>query len=214
MDDLATIEPFTHLPPAERRRLAQVSREKRYVKGETVFRAGEASDAVWLVKSGRVHLMEFLVTGKTSTTCVMAEGDVFCCLPALDRKPYPADAVAAAETTLLRIPAAAFQQAMARSPAFNQRAVCLFCERLRNVEHKCALVYEPAERRLATVLLNLTKQFGLTVPLTRQELAEMAGTTHETAIRVLSIFKKQGLVRSSRGKTTVLSAEKLAALLK
>jgi CRP/FNR family transcriptional regulator len=48
--------------------------------------------------------------------------------------------------------------------------------------------------------------------LTRQELAEIAGTTHETAIRTLSRFGKQGLIRSSRGKTTILKSADLANL--
>ena len=63
---LATAEPFKQLSPGERARLAQVAREKHYAKGEPIFRAGEPSDAVWIVKTGRVHLMKFLADGKTA----------------------------------------------------------------------------------------------------------------------------------------------------
>jgi len=158
--------------------------------------------------------MKFLADGKVSTTCVMGNGETFCCLPALDRKPYPADAVAAEESTVVRIPIDAFHQAMARSPTFTQETLCLFCDRLRQVEHKSCRVYERAETRLAQVLLGLSKKFGPTIPLTRQELAEIAGTTHETTIRTLSHFKQQGFVRSIRGQTTILKADGLHALLK
>jgi CRP-like cAMP-binding protein len=157
--------------------------------------------------------MSFLADGKVSTTCVMTAGEPFCCLPALDRKQYPVDAVAAEDSVLVRIPLEAFHQAMARSQPFAQQTLCLFCDRLRQVEHKSCMVYESAERRLAQVLLTLAKKFGSTVPLTRQELAEIAGTTHETAIRTLSRFGKQGLIKSSRGKTVILHPEKLSALL-
>ena len=211
---LATTDPFKHLPAAEQKRLVQVAREKRYEKGETIFRAGQLSDAVWVVKSGRVHLMNYLADGKVSTTCVMAEGETFCCLPALDRKPYPADAVAAVDSTVVRIPLEAFHQAMNRSSAFTQDALCLFCDRLRQVEQKSCMVHEPAEQRLAQVLLGLAKKFGFTVPLTHQELAEIAGTTHETTTRTLNRFKRQGLIRSSRGKTVLVRPEQLKALLK
>ena len=211
---LATIEPFKRLPTAEQQRLAQVTREKHYAKGETIFRAGQPSDAVWVVKTGRVHLMNYLADGKVSTTCVMAQGETFCCLPALDRKPYPADAVAAVDSTVVRIPIEAFHQAMNRSPAFTKDTLCLFCNRLRQVEHKGCMVYEPAEQRLAQVLLGLAKKFGSTVPLTHQELAEIAGTTHETTTRTLNRFKQQGFIRSSRGKTTLVRPEQLQALLK
>ncbi len=211
---LATLEPFKRLSLAERQRLAVATREKHFAKGETIFRAGQPSDAVWVVKTGRVHLMNYLADGKVSTTCVMAHGETFCCLPALDRKPYPADAVAAVESTVVRIPIEAFHQAMNHSPAFTKDTLCLFCDRLRQVEHKGCMVYEPAERRLAQVLLGLAKKFGSTVPLTHQELAEIAGTTHETTTRTLNRFKQQGLIRSSRGKTTLVRPEQLQALLK
>ena len=209
---LATIVPFKQLAPAERERLARVSTEKRYERGETVFREGQPSDAVWVVKTGRIHLMKFLGDGKVSTTCVMTRGEPFCCLPAMDRKPYPVDAVAAEDSVVIRIPQDAFHQAMNRSPTFSQETLCLFCDRLRQVEHKSCMIYEPAEQRLAQVLLTLSKKFGATIPLTRHELAEIAGTTHETAIRTLSQFKKHGLIRSARGTTTILRPEKLSAI--
>ena len=209
---LTTIEPFKHLPPAEQKRLFDVAREKRFAKGETIFQAGEPSEAVWVVKTGRVHLMKFLPDGKASTTCVMTPGEPFCCLPALDRQPYPVDAIAAEETVIVRIPQDAFHRAMDGSPAFTQATLCIFCDRLRQVEHKSCMVYQPAEQRLAQVLLGLAKKFGATIPLTRQELAEIAGTTHETTIRTLSRFKQQGLIRSSRGQTTILRPRQLVEL--
>ena len=100
---LASIEPFKGLPAPERRRLVQTAREKRYEKGETLFREGQSSDAVWIVKTGRVHLMKFFSNGKASTTCVMTPGEPFCCLPALDRKPYPADAIAAIDPPVVEV---------------------------------------------------------------------------------------------------------------
>ena len=209
---LGPIEPFKRLPAAERKRLGETAREKPYAKGETIFRAGQPSDAVWVVKTGRVHLMKFLSDGKISTTCVMTAGETFCCLPALDRKPYPTDAVAAEDSVVVRIPTGAFHEAMQRSPSFGHETLCLFCERLRQVEDKSCMVYESAEVRLAQVLLGLSKKFGSTIPLTRQELSEIAGITHETAIRTLSRFGKQGLIRSSRGQTTILKPAELSNL--
>ena len=209
---LARLEPFRRLSSAERARLASLSREKRCAKGETIFRAGEPSEAVWVVKTGRVHLMKFLADGKASTTCVMTPGETFCCLPALDQKAYPTDAIAAQDSVVVRIPTGAFHKAMQRSPGFAQQTLCLFCDRLRQVEHQSCTVYDSAEARLAQALLALSKKFGATIPLTRQELAEIAGTTLETAIRTLSRFTKDGLIRSARGRTTILSPQQLSAL--
>ena len=209
---LATAEPFKSLSAAERQSLASASRETCYAKGETVFREGQPADAVCLVKEGRVHLMKFLEGGQASTTCVMTGGDTFCCLPALDRQPYPADAVAAVDSVVVRIPTDAFHEVLQKNPAFLQRSLCLFCERLRQVEHRSCMIYDSVERRLAQALLTLSKKFGPTVPLTKHELAELANTTVETTIRVLSQLKKQGILKSSRGSTTIAKPDTLQRL--
>lgn len=203
------VELFKRLSPAERQRLSSVSRERRYAKGETVFHSGEPAEAVCIVKEGRVHLMKFLEGGQASTTCVMTRGETFCCLPALDRKPYPVDAVAAVDSVIVRVPTAAFHDLLEKNPSFLRDSLCLFCDRLRQVEHKSCMVYDSVERRLAQALLTLSKKFGPTIPLTKHELAELANTTVETAIRVLSQLKKQGVVRSSRGSTTIARPEQL-----
>ena len=208
----ARIAPFKALAPDQRRRLAAVSREKRYAKGETIFRAGEPAEAVCVVKEGRVHLMRFLEGGQASATCVMTAGETFCCLPALDRKPYPADAIAAVDSVIVRVPTTAFHALLQRNPAFLQESLCLFCDRLRQIEDKSCMVYDSVERRLAQALLTLSKKFGPTIPLTKQELAELANTTVETTIRVLSQLKKRGIITSSRGSTTIAKADQLQTL--
>ena len=209
---LAGIDLFQRLSPAERQQLAAVSWEKRYAKGETVFRSGQPADAVCIVKEGRVHLMHFLETGQASTMCVMTAGEVFCCLPALDRQPYPADAIAAADSVVVRIPTSAFHELLQRNPAFLEDSLRSFCARLREVEQKGCMAYESVEQRLAQTLMTLSKKFGRTIPLTKHELAEMANTTVETTIRVLSQLRRQGVIRSSRGSTTIAKPEALERL--
>jgi CRP-like cAMP-binding protein len=209
---LAGLELFKQLSPAERQRLAAVSREKCYAKGETIFRAGDPAEAVYVVKEGRVHLMKFLEGGQATTTCVMAAGETFCCLPALDRKPYPVDAVAAVDSVVVRVPTGAFHDVLEHNPTFLQASLCLFCDRLRDVEHKSCMVYDSVERRLAQALLSLSRKFGPTIPLTKHELAELASTTVETTIRVLSQLKKRGVITSTRGSTTIVKSNDLQRL--
>ncbi len=200
------------LSVSERQQLGRVARERTYAKGETVFRAGDPADAVCIVKEGRVHLMKFLDSGQASTTCVMTPGEPFCCLPALDRKPYPVDAIAAVDSVVVRIPTSAFHELLSKNPSFLQDTLCLFCDRLRQVEDRSCMMYESVERRLAQALLTLSHKFGTTIPLTKQELAELASTTVETTIRVLSHLKQQGILTSHRGSTTIVNADKLRHL--
>ena len=142
----------------------------------------------------------------------MTGGEPFCCLPALDRKPYPVDAVAAADSTVVRVPLSAFHQSLQKNPVFLQESLCLFCDRLRQVEHKSCMVYDSVERRLAQALLALSKKFGATIPLTKHELAELASTTVETTIRVLGQFRKRGIITSTRGSTTIAKSDQLKRL--
>ena len=146
------------------------------------------------------------------TTCVMTPGESFCCLPALDRGSYPATAVAATKANVLQIPNSLFHETMQRFPGFTQETLCLFCSRLRQVEAKGCLVHDPVDSRIAQALLTLKKKFGDTIPMTKQEIAELVGTTVETAIRTISRFQQEKWVRSTRGKLELLQPERLKEL--
>ncbi|MFC2003888.1 Crp/Fnr family transcriptional regulator, partial [Chloroflexota bacterium] len=74
------------------------------------------------------------------------------------------------------------------------------------------LAGERVEQRLAQTLLMLSSRLGLTLPFTRQEIADMAGTTTETAIRILSRLKERKIIRSVRGKIIILDEAKLKLL--
>ena len=209
---IRSVEPFSTLPKKEMERLVASCRIKEFEKGETIFREGAYCDSVWVVKEGRVHLVKYLLDGKVSTTCVMAPGEIFCCLSAMDKRSYPSNAVAAVKTETLRIPIDLFSNLMAQAP-FAQRAICLFCDRLRHVEGRACQMQDPAERRVGRVLLTLSKKFGETIPLTRQEVAELSGVTLETAIRVISRLKKEKLVLTSQRKTITIQPQALTSFL-
>jgi CRP/FNR family transcriptional regulator len=202
---IAQVEPFNRLSASQQAALAHVAREQSLAKGQTLFRRGEQADAVWAIKTGRVHLMNYLTDGKASAICVMTPQDLFCCFPAMDGGAYPADAIAMEDSTVVRIPLQAFQKLLDTVPDFTREALCLFCERLRGVEERGCMVFAPVEQRITQVLIQLHEKFGATIPLTRQEIAELAGTTLETAIRTLSRFKQEGIITSTRGSLTVVS---------
>lgn len=204
---------FTALKAADRQRIASLSHERVFGKGETIFEEGRPSDSVWLAMEGRVHLLHHLSDGRVQTTCVMTPGETFCCLPALDRGDYPATAVAATQAKVLQIPTWLFHEMIGRSPELLWEAFSVFGGRLRQVEARGCLLHDPVEKRIAQSLLTLQKKFGDTIPLTKQEIAELVGTTVETAIRTISRFQKEGWVRSSRGKLELLKPENLGSLL-
>ncbi len=192
--------------------MASFSHERVYAKGEVIFHEGRPSDSVWLTIEGRVHLLHHQAEGRVQATCVMTPGETFCCLPALDQGVYPATAVAATKARVLQVPHHLFQEIIKSSPGLLQKTLCVFTGRLRQVEAKGCMIHDPVERRVAQALLALRKKFGDSIPLTRQEIAELAGTTVETAIRTISRFQQEGWVRSSRGKVQLLQPDSLGRL--
>jgi CRP-like cAMP-binding protein len=85
--------------------------------------------------------------------------------------------------------------------------------RLRDAQTRLLdLAGEKVEQRLASALLRLSSKLGPTLPFTRQEIADMTGTTTETTIRVMSRLKERGIIRSTRGKVIILDKEKLRLL--
>ncbi len=206
-------ELFRRLTAPQRQKLAALSHEHRYAKGETIFHEGRPSDSVWLTLEGRVHLLHHQAEGRVQANCVMTPGETFCCLPALDRGTYPATAVAATKARVLQIPNSFFHELMGSSSTLLQETLCVFSGRLRQVEARGCLVHDPVERRVAQALLTLRKKFGETIPLTRQEISELAGTTVETVIRTMSRFQEEGWVRSSRGKIQLIRPDSLQGLL-
>lgn len=206
-------ELFRPLSAEERERLVAVSHERTYAKGDTLFHEGQPSDSVWLTLEGRVHLLHHQPEGRVQASCVMTPGETFCCLPALDQGAYPATAVAATRARILQIPNRRFHELMQRSKALLEETLCVFGGRLRQVEAQGCLVHDPVERRVAQTLLTLRKKFGEVIPMTRQEVAELAGTTVETVIRTIGRFQQEGWIRSSRGKIHLLRTDSLEDLL-
>jgi CRP/FNR family transcriptional regulator len=204
---------FSKLSKDDEVELRKVSQKKKYSKGELIFSKGEPGTAVWAVEDGRVHLQNVSFDGKVITTCVLTKGDIFCCLPALDGKPYTADALVIEPSVILKIPGNFFRDLLGKNPAFAREIMCTFCDRLRQVEGQACHALDPAKFRMTRVLLSLGDKFKNEIPLTRQEMAEIAGVTVETAIRILSEMKKKKIIRSSRKKTFLIAPEKLRELV-
>ena len=85
--------------------------------------------------------------------------------------------------------------------------------RLREAQNRLSdFAGERVEQRIARILLMLHAKIGPVLPFTKQEVADMAGTTVETAIRVISRLKSAGIIRSGRGKMTIIDEKKLRLL--
>jgi CRP/FNR family transcriptional regulator len=218
---LRTIPCFAALPAKEVDSLAAVAREDAYRAREYVFQEGDPGTWFCLVKTGRVKIVRHSRTGKDVVLDMLGPGEVFGGVAVIERRPYPAAAQALEPTVVVKIPAAPILALAERSPALIKELALTLGRRLRAAHDSVkALSVEPVEARLAARLLALAEREGtretrgLTLPfhLTRQSLADMTGTTVETAIRVVSRWLRDGLVADAGGRLVVRDADGLREL--
>ncbi len=212
---LARLPFFRTLPTATLSALADAAELRRFLKGDRLFEEGQPAEAVWLIQRGWVYLTKRSPQGTPVTIFTVTPDDVLCGFSAVvgPGTYYYASAVAATNTTAIRVSHAHFARLLREHPGVSEQVLAIYHTRMRHMAEAISLAQAPVELRLAYVLLRLRATFGKTIPITHQELSHMAGTRWETSIRTLSIMKRKGWIASSRGKMMVILPQKLRALL-
>ncbi len=204
---------FSSLNADELADLASLAIERGFMPGEFVFWDGDAPDWFYMVAEGRIKVLKHSSTGKEFIIAFFGPGEMFGEVAVFENKPYPASAQAVAETKVLGIKREALLSFLAHRPEVSLRIINVLGGRLRDAQSRLRdIAGERVEQRLASTLLMLSSKLGPTLPFTRQEIADMAGTTTETAIRVMSRLKDGGIIRSVRGKTIIVDETKLRLL--
>jgi CRP-like cAMP-binding protein len=211
---------FTGLPTREVEALGAVAIEETYRARDFVFMEGDPARWFCLVKTGRVKIVRHSKTGKDVVLELVGPGEIFGGVAVFERRPYPAAAQAAEPTVVVKVPADAVNALAERHPSLIKELALMIGRRLRQAHDSVkSLAVDPVEARLAAVLLRLAEREGtrgkqgLTLPfhLTRQSLADMTGTTVETAIRIVSRWLKEGLLADDGARLRVLDVEALRA---
>jgi len=204
---------FSESSEEELAELAGLAARRSFVPGEFVFWEGDAPDSFYIVIEGRVKVLKHSSLGKEFIIAFFGPGEMFGEVAVFQDRPYPASAQAAADTKVLRIRREDFLSFVAQRPQVVLRVISVLGERLRDAQGRLKdLAGERVEQRLAHTLLMLSAKLGATLPFTRQEIADMAGTTTETAIRFISRLKAGEIIRSARGRITILDKTKLRLL--
>lgn len=201
--------------------LAPVCRVVEAVRGETIWSHGAQVDFFGAVDLGFVKMVRSSSEGQTVTAELMGPGQAFGMSGTVVGTGCPLSAIAVTTLRYARIPKAAFLEHYRESVATKESLLMRTVTRLHATTGLMArLASGSVERRIAAILETLAESYGrrengllrLTVPLTRQEIADMAGTTVESAIRVFSRWQKEGLVATDRRSIILLRPETLAAL--
>jgi CRP-like cAMP-binding protein len=221
LDVLRASPVFASLPAGELESLAAAAREMPCRGREYVFHEGDPALWLWLVKAGHVRIVRHSRAGKDVVLELLGPGEIFGGVAVIERRPYPASAQTMEPSVVLKIPADAILGLAERHPSMVREMALLIGQRLRAAHDSVeSLSVEPVEARLAATLLRLADREGIRTPrgvevpfhLTRQSLADMSGTTVETAIRVLGRWLRDELVEDRSGRLVVRDRTALRTL--
>lgn len=212
---------FAGLPVREIEGLARSAREEAHRAREYIFAEGDPAVWLCLVKSGHVRIVKHSRTGKDVVLELLGPGEVFGGVAVIERRPYPAAAQVTEPSVIIKIPADALVAVAERYPSVIREMALMIGRRLRTAHDSVrSLAVDPVEARLAASLLRLAEREGvrsrrgLELPfhLTRQSLADMSGTTVETAIRVVSRWLRDDLLEDEGGRQVLKNLEALREL--
>ncbi len=212
---------FRRLRPDDRQRLAAVATVRAFEKGATLFSEGDGSDLMYTVLTGRVKVFKTTPRGTDVILELFGPGDPVGAVAVYESRPYPASAVALEPTSCLLIPRQAFFALLEEYPTMVRGLLVGLTHRLVELTNRLTeLSGGRIEGRLARFLLKLgtdlgqRRDDGLFIPLvlSRQELADMIGTTIETSIRIMSRWGKDGVVRTDKDGFTIVDRAGLEAV--
>jgi CRP-like cAMP-binding protein len=194
------------LPAENLNALAQVTRFEQIDENEVVFYQGDPCERVYFVLSGRVKMVFHDRDGREVILEIVNEREFFGGA-VLFFPEHPASAVAMEKSIIASFATEKYASIILADPSSACKLLQILGERHLAMLNMQIMAGERVERRVAHILLKLADRTGrvtedgtlITVPLSRQDLAEMACTTLETCIRTVSRFQKSGLISTLRG---------------
>lgn len=201
------------LPLTTRQRLLRSAKSQPMRRGQALFRQGDRATAIWVVLEGWVHLVRSASPNghrEGAVLLTVTPREALCGVSGLTEDGgYTVSGIAGTAGRILRIPSASFRQALAADHQLTRAVLQLCCRRIRRIAEHHGGMTAPVPQRIAQAVLRLRDQLGDPIPVTHRELAQMAWTTTESAIRVIRKFKQQRLCAGRRGELRVRQVEAL-----
>ena len=215
---LSALPVFAGLSDRDWEKVVDLFGERQYQKDDYIFLEGEAPRTLYVVKSGKVKVLRHSTDGKDVVLRVVGPGQLLGSVGVFDGIGYPGTAQAIEDCALLVISRNDCLTLVYRFPVFALTVINDMGIRLRSsAEQIRSLAVERVEQRIARTLIKLGQTAGadtpdgrvIEMPLTRQDVADMTGTTVETAIRVMSKFRRDELIHTRRGKVVLVDMDAL-----
>jgi len=212
---------FRRLSPPDRERIAARTSVTQYPRGERIFSEGDPAEHFFVVATGRVKVFKMTPSGKDVILKIFGAGEPLGSVAVYEGWPFPASAVALEDTTCLTISRRDFFELLEQHPSLVRGLLAGLTMRLVELTNRLAeLTGGRVEPRFARLFLKLGDEVGrqdrgglfIPMPLSRQELADMTGTTIETAIRIMSRWGKQSIVLTEKDGFVIVHREELESL--
>lgn len=221
MVDLSKITLFNSLAPDEIKEIHPYITKVSFKKKDVIFSEGDPPDWFYIVINGKVKITKLSQEGKEIILEIISPMDFFGGLAVIKGFPYPANAIAMEDTELLKISRSNLMRILDRFPNLMYCMALQLSDRMKESHEALKnIALERVEARIASLLLKLADKTGretesgllIDMKLTKQDIAEMVGTTVETSIRTMSKFKKLGMISDREGKIIIKDINKLKNL--
>lgn len=218
---VADLPMFAGVAPDDLNEILKEAQSIRYPKGTHVFQQDEEAHSFFVLLHGHLRVMKVTPDGQQVVVRFVTPGDLFGIAMAMARTTYPATAMAVVDSVALVWPSATWPRLVAKHPPLAVNTIRTVGARLQDAHTRVVeMSTEQVEKRVAHALLRLAQQAGrkgedgiqIDFPISRQDVAEMTGTTLHTVSRILSGWEDQGLVESGRQKITISNPHKLFML--
>lgn len=212
---------FHGLTSGEVTSIIHAAREQQSQRGAFFFHQGDPASLLYLLARGQVKLTQLTSDGHQVVVRYAGPGQVFAVLAAMHMPEYPVSAQAVEACQSLFWDGETIIRLMEQYPRLAINALELMAEQTRELQDRFReLATERVERRVARALLRLIRQTGrkveggvlVGIPLSRQDLAEMTGTTLHTVSRILSRWEQQGLTESGRERVIIRQPHALVTI--
>jgi CRP/FNR family transcriptional regulator len=210
---LATRVPvFSTLVPADLERIAELAVPREFEPGQVVFREGDSSDTCYIVRSGRARAVREHSDGRTITLATFGPGDIFGELAMFEDERRSATVEAVEPTAAVAVLGPDMRRLMSEHPGIATRLVIALGRRLREMNERLSRQsFQTVQSRVAVVLRDLVQQeiaagAGPTEVLltaTQADLAQLAGSSRESASRFLAVLERASVISQGRGRLTV-----------
>ena len=209
---LGAVPVFETLGPEDLRRVAEVAVPRRFAAQQVIFREGDSSDTCYVVRKGHARAVREHADGRTIALAHFGPGDIFGELAMFDDERRSATVEAIDDLDVLGIPGVDMRALLARYPDLAVKLVIALGRRLRAANERLARQsFQTVQSRVAAVLAQLVEQAraegagasDVLVTITQADIAQLAGSSRESASRFLAVLERAGIVTQGRGRITV-----------